>query len=139
MLANTLNTNEIKNASAAEMEFQRIKLGDGRTEFAKISESPALPHRLIVSHVETGSGVARRRRSLVEFNNTQASVWDGTKFVKDRVYIVCDRSIGAQSDDTTPKLLLANLGSFMFTLAGGTAFLYDGTGLGASNLLSAGI
>jgi hypothetical protein len=139
MLANSLNTNEIKNATALENEFQRIKLGDGRTEFARIGESPALPHRLIVSHLEVGTGVARRRRSVTEFNSTQASVWDGTKFVKDRVYIVVDRSIGAQSDDGTPKLLLANLGSFMFTLGGTSTFLYDGTGTGSANLLSGGV
>jgi len=139
MLANTLVTNEIKNASGTEQEFQRLKLGDGRTEFALIGESPAVPHRLIVSHQETGSGINRRRRSVIRFDKTAVSVYDGTRFVKDSCYVVMDRSIGDQSDDTVPKLLLANLMSFLATTGAGTTVLFDGTGTGASNLLSAGI
>lgn len=139
MLANTLNTNEIKNASGTEQEFQRLKMGDGRTEFAKIGESPANPHRLIVSHQETGSGTNRRRRSVVRFDLTTISSFDTSRFVKDSCYVVLDRSIGDQTDDSTSKTLLANLMSFLATTGAGTTVLFDCTGTGASNLLTAGI
>lgn len=139
MLANTLNTNEIKNASGTEQEFQRLKLGDGRTEFALIGESPANPHRLIVSHQETGSGVNRRRRSVIRFDKTTISAFDTSRFVKDSAYVVLDRSIGDQTDDATSKTLLANLMSFLATTGAGTTVLFDCTGTGASNLLTSGV
>jgi hypothetical protein len=139
MYANTLNTNEIKNAAGTEKEFQRIKLGDGKTEFALIGESPSAPHRLIISHQETGSGMSRRRRSVIRFNKTFVSSFDSTIFPTDSAYIVLDRAIGHQSDDTTPKEVLANLMSLVASLGATTTILYDGTGTGASNMLSGGI
>jgi hypothetical protein len=139
MLANTLVTNEIKNASGVEIEFQRTKQGEGWSEYAQIGELPSQPHRMRISHQETGSGVNRRRRSVVRFDRTYQSYYDTTRFVKDSAYIVIDRSIGDQSDDAWPKLLLANIMSFCATTGAGTTVLFDGTGTGASNLLSGGI
>jgi len=139
MLVTNLNTNEIKNHLAVEREFQKVKSGDYRSEFALIGESPSSPFRLIVSHQETGIGLARRCRSMTRFDKTAVSVWDGTRFVKDSCYLIVDRSLGDQNDDSTPKELLACLGSFMYTLGGTTTFLYDGTGTGAANMLSRGV
>jgi hypothetical protein len=70
MLSNTLVTNEIKDASAAEVEFQRISTNGRSTEYAQITETPIAPHRLKISHLESGTGTAKRRRSVVRFDKT---------------------------------------------------------------------
>lgn len=76
MLSNTLNTNEIKNAAGTEQEFQRLSQADRETVFGLITESPALPHRLSIKHQESGSGLTKRRRSVVRFDKTVMSTVD---------------------------------------------------------------
>ena len=66
MLSNALNTNEVKDASAAEVEFSRISTNGRQTIFAKVGETPNAPYRLTVSHQEVGTGADLRRRSVVQ-------------------------------------------------------------------------
>jgi hypothetical protein len=139
MLSNTLVTNEVKNAAGTEVEFNRISTGDRKTEFAMVSESPALPNRLLVSHAESGTGLTRRRRSVVRFDRTTAGEVDTTQNVKSSVYVVCDFPVGNLTATTAPKAALAQLISFLASLGASTTILYDCTGNGADALISGGL
>jgi hypothetical protein len=138
MLSNTLNTNEIKDAAAAEVEFQRIESDARKTVFAKISEAPALPHRITISHSESGSGLNRRRRSVVRVDKTVISTVDSVTPVTVSAYEVLDAPVGALAAGTEMTNVVAELGSFVHTNATST-FLYDGTGNGSAALLSGGL
>lgn len=139
MLANTLNTNEVKNASAAEVEFSRISTNDRSTVFAQISEAPSLPHRLTISHSESGVGLKRRRRSVCRFDKTVISNVDNVTPVTNTAYIVLDSPVGAQSTNVEMANVLAELLSFCATTGAGTTVLFDGTGNGAVTLLTGGL
>jgi hypothetical protein len=140
MLANTLNTNEIKNSAGTEVEFQRISQGPNReTVYAQITETPSLPHRLSIKHVESGSGINLRRRSLVRFDKSVASTVDSTKTVTISAYAVLDTPAGALLANTEPTHVIAELNSFLSSLGASTTILYDGTGNGAVTLLSGGL
>jgi len=134
MLSNTLNTNEVKDSAGVEVEFTRIKSSDRDTEFAKISESPALPHRLKVSHQETGLGFKRRRRSVVRFDKTSMSTVDSVTPVTTSAYLVCDAPVGAITTTAELVHVIANLLSFVGTTGAATTVLFDGTGNGAKCL-----
>jgi len=138
MLSNTLNTNEIKDASGTEVEFSRLSTADRKTVFAKIGETPSLLHRLTISHQETGTGLKKRRRSLVRIDKTVMSGVDTTLPITPSAYIVLDIPVGAMSANTEAANVLAELMSFVATLATNT-LLYDGTGTGAAALLSGGL
>lgn len=139
MLSNTLNTNEIKNAAAVEVEFQRLSQNARSTVFSVISETPSQPHRLTVSHLETGSGLKQRRRSLVRFDKTVISPIDSATHVVASAYLVLDSPIGALNTMDEPKNVLAELLSFCATTGAGTTVLFDGTGNGAVALLTGGL
>jgi hypothetical protein len=139
MLTNTLNTNEIKNAAGTEVEFTRLSNSDRKTEFKQITESPALPNRLNISHVETGTGTSRRRRSLVRFDRTTAGEIDTTVEVKSSAYIVLDAPVGNLSTTAAMTAVLAQLVSFVASLGASTTILYDCTGNGADVLINGGI
>lgn len=139
MLSNTLNTNEIKNAAGTEVEFQRLSSSARSTEFAQISEAPSQPHRLTISHQESGTGVARRRRSLVRFDKTVVSTVDATKLVTASAYMVLDAPVGALTASTELSNVLAELMSFCATTGAATTVLFDCTGNGASTLLNGGL
>lgn len=136
MLSNTLNTNEIKKADGTEQEFTRLSTGVRQTEFALITEAPALPHRLNVKHTETGTGIRKRRRSLVRFDKTVVSTVDLVTPVTISAYAVLDAPIGAMAANTEFANVLANLISFSASLGASTTILYDGTGNGAAALLA---
>ena len=139
MLSNTLNTNEIKNAAATEVEFSRISQGDRNTEYAQITESPSLPHRLKVSHLEAGAGVKRRRRSVVRFDKTVISTVDDVTPVTVSAYCVLDAPVGALETNAEMANVLAELLSFCATTGAGTTVLFDCTGNGAKTLLEGGL
>lgn len=139
MLSNTLNTNEIKNAAGTEVEFQRLSQSGRTTEFAQITEAPNLPHRLKISHLESGSGLTKRRRSVVRFDKTVASTVDTTKTATISAYLVLDAPIGALIANTEFANALAELLSFCATTGAATTVLFDGTGNGAVALLSGGL
>ena len=137
MLSNTLNTNEVKNSAGTEQEFSRLSTSDRQTEFALISEVPNAPHRLKISHLETGSGSNKRRRSLVRVDKTIAGT--DTAPVVVSAYIVVDIPVGNIGAMTEPKHVLANLISFCASLGASTTILYDCTGNGADALINGGL
>jgi hypothetical protein len=139
MLTNTLNTNEIKNSAGTEVEFTRLSIADRSTVFAQISESPASPHRLTISHQESGSGIAKRRRSVVRFDKTVVSTVDSVTPVVVSAYIVLDHPVGGLVAAPEPTHGIADLLSFCASLGASTTILYDGTGNGATVLLSGGL
>lgn len=139
MLSNTLNTNEVKNAAGTEVEFTRLSIADRSTEFAMISESPALPHRLKIAHQESGSGLTKRRRSVVRIDKTVASTVDASVTVTVSAYMVLDTPVGALTASTEAANAIAEIMSFCASLGASTTILYDGTGNGAAALLSGGI
>lgn len=138
MLSNTLNTNEVKNSSGTEVELQSLSIAARTRIFAKISEVPSLPHRLTISHQETGSGLKQRRRSVCRVDITTISDVDTVTPVTTSAYIVVDAPIGASATLTNVKDALAELTSFVATQAS-TTLLYDGTGNGAAALISGGL
>jgi hypothetical protein len=139
MLTNTLNTNEIKNAAGSEEEFTRLSTEGRSTTFARINEQPSYPHRLIISHVETGSGLTRRRRSVVRFDKTVVGQVDATETMRASAYLVLDSPIGNQTTTALSADVIANLVSFCASLGATTTILFDGTGNGAASLISGGI
>jgi len=139
MLSNTLNTNEVKGHDAAEVELQRIDTLGRSTVFAKIAETPSAQHRLTIKHQETGAGSKLRRRSLIRVDVTSISTVDSVTPVTTSAYLVLDAPVGALLADTEMKRVLAELGSFCYTLTGTATFLYDGTGNGCQALLTGGL
>lgn len=139
MLSNTLVTNEVKNATATEVEFQRLLQNERSTEFGQITESPNQPHRLKISHQESGSGFSKRRRSVVRFDKTVASTVDTTKTVVVSAYLVLDAPVGALIASTEFANVLAEVLSFCATTGAATTVLFDCTGNGAATLLSGGL
>lgn len=140
-LSITLNTNEIKNAAGAEVEFKR--LGDGKTprsvEFAQVNEPPALTHRLNISHQESGQGIKKRRRSLIRFDKTVLSTVDNATPVVVSAYAVLDAPVGALAANTEMTNVVAELMSFLASLGASTTILYDCTGNGAAVLIDGAV
>jgi hypothetical protein len=139
MLSNTLNTNEVKNSAGTEVEFSRLSTNDRKTEFAQIAETPSLPYRLTISHQETGTGLKKRRRSLVRFDKTSISGVDSVTPITTSAYIVLDHPVGASTTSAEAANVVANLMSFVASLGASTTILYDGTGNGAVVLLQGGL
>lgn len=139
MLSNTLNTNEVKNAAGAEVEFEHLEQNGRSRVFKQVAESPSLKHRLSVSHQETGSGVKLRRRSLVRIDKTVMSTVDTTLPVTVSCYIVLDAPVGALTADTEMTNVIAEILSFCATTGAATTVLFDCTGNGASVLRSGGL
>jgi len=139
MLSNTLNTNEIKNAAGTEVEFTRLATSDRQTEFAQISETPSAPHRLKISHLESGQGMKQRRRSVVRFDKTVISGVDSVTPITVSAYCVMDIPVGAMSAISEAANVLSELQSFLSTTGAGTTVLFDGSGNGAVALLTGGL
>lgn len=139
MLANTLNTNEVKNAAGTEVEFQSLGIEGRSHKYAAIGESPALPHRLTVSHQETGKGIRLVRRSVVRVDKTIVSTVDLVTPVTISFYVVAAIPIGALAAITEASNVNAELLSFCASLGASTTILYDGTGNGSTCLLNGGI
>jgi len=135
-LAQTLNTNEIKDASGLEVEMQRLT--SSPSVFAKIGEQPSLQYRMSISHQESGTGLAKRRRSVIRFDKNVLGNVDVTKTYRNSAYVVLDRGIGQENNDAEAKNVLANLMSFLATTGAASTVLFDCTGTGASNLISQG-
>jgi hypothetical protein len=138
MLADLLNTNQIKNAAGTELEFTRLSTNGRATEYGLITESPALPKRIKIQHLETGSGIRRVRRSNLRGDFTVLSSVDSITPVVCTASLVVVIPVGALTANTEAANVLAAVGSLTFTLASST-FLYDGTGNGAAALLAGGL
>jgi hypothetical protein len=139
MLSNTLNTNEVKNSAGTEVEFTRLSIGDRATVFAQIAETPSSPHRLSIKHLESGTGMKLRRRSLVRFDKTVVSGVDSITPITISAYSVADLPVGAMTSSAEAAHVIAELMSFLASLGATTTILYDGTGNGAAALLSGGL
>ncbi len=139
MLANTLNTNEIKNAAGVEREFQRLSQNERATEYGLITETPSLPHRLLISHEETGSGTEKKRRTKIEFKKSSVGGVDSLKTATNRCYLVNEIPIGNMTTYDDTKEVLANLMSFLATTGAATTVLFDCTGNGASTVVNGGL
>lgn len=136
MLSNTLNTNEVKNAAGTEIEFSSMSVDQRKRVFAQVSENPSLPHRITISHEEIGSGVKRRRRSVVRIDKTVISQVDSVTPVVVTSYDVADIPVGHLTSLTEVANVLAELQSFVSTTGAGTTVLFDGTGNGAAALIN---
>jgi hypothetical protein len=136
MLPTTLNTNEVKNAAGTEQEFQRRQTSGQLVEFSLIGESPSAPHRLKIQHQDVGSGITRRRRSVVRFTKTVAGQVDATKSAEISAYAVVDAPVGQLTAYTAVTDLMANLVSFLASRGVSTTILFDGTGCGAEALIN---
>lgn len=134
MLSNTLVANEVKNAAGTEEEFERLSSSERSTEFLRVGETPSYPHRIKISHQELGSGVNKRRRSLLRFEKTVAGQVDTTAPMKCSYSLVADIPVGNMSSSVLPKDVCANIMSFLASLGASTTILYDGTGNGAKTL-----
>jgi len=139
MLALTLNTNEVKDRSAAEVEFQSLDKQARSHEYALITEAPSLPHRLKISHLESGKGTKRRRRSVIRVDKTTISPVDSVTPIVHSAYVVLDLPVGGMSTTDEAKNVLAELTSFISTLGGTATLLYDGSGTGAAALITGGL
>lgn len=136
MLANTLNTNEIKNAAGVEQEFGRLSTGERSTEFGHLLETPSSPHRLKVKHQETGSGVDLRRRSLIRFDKTVAGQVDTSKAASIAFYVVADIPIGNLTSYAEAQNILAELMSFLASTGADNIIKFDCSGNGAVTLIN---
>jgi len=134
MLPTNLATNEVKNAAGAEIEFSRLSTLDRSVTFAQANEQPNLPHRLKVSHLESGAGVLLRRRSVARIDKTVAGVSGTPRVVS--AYCVLDIPVGDLGATTEPTAVVAELNSFMASLGASTTILYDGTGYGSAALIN---
>lgn len=136
MLANLLNTNEVKDRLGAEKEFSRISSNNRETEFALVGEIPSQPTRLYVKHAESGSGMKRRRQSVVMFRKTQISDVDNVTPCTGGALVKLDLPVGAMASQTLALDLLAFALSFCATTGAATTVLLDGTGNGAKCLIN---
>jgi hypothetical protein len=135
MLSDTLNTNQIRNAASAEVEFQHRE-AIGRTRvFAQVGESFAYPHRLTIKHQESGSGIDTVRRSVTRVDKTIVSQVDPTRNVVISVYEVAVIPVGHLTSTTEAANVIAELGSFVNSTDGAT-MLHNGTGNGQVCLLN---
>lgn len=139
MLSNTLNTNEIKDKAGVEVEFNRLSTTDRSTVFAKIGETPSSPYRMMISHQESGSGLKKRRRSVIRFDKSSISGVDSTTPITTSAYIVLDHPVGASTTSDEAANVIANLLSFCATTGAATTVLFDCTGNGARELLAGGL
>jgi len=139
MLTDTLNTNEIKDTAGTEQEFGRLSVNDRDTEFSLLTETPALPHRLSIKHTELGSGLNKRRRSVVRIDKVVAGQVDTDTPVKISSYVVMDIPIGNLTAYTEAKNTLANLLSFCASDGATTTILFDCSGNGASSLINGSV
>jgi len=137
MLPNLLNTNEIKDAAGAEVEFTRRSSStvDG-TEFYAVTAGPATPNTLKIKHAESGTGTSKIRRSVTRFDVSSAGQVDSSKTMAASAYLVLISPIGNMTDTTLSKKALAELMSFTATTGAATTVLFDCSGSGAGVLIN---
>jgi len=107
--------------------------------FAQIAETPSAPHRLTIAHQETGTGMKKRRRSVVRIDKTVISGVDTVTPITVSAYAVLDFPVGASSTSAEATNVVAELMSFLASSGANTTILFDGTGNGAAVLLSGGL
>lgn len=137
MLSTTLNTNEIKNSLGTEQEFGRRSGPDSNgVEYALLTEAPNLKHRFSIKHTELGTGVDKRRRSLLRFEKQVAGQVDTTKSPSVLAYVVMDIPVGNLTAYTEAQNTLANLMSLLASTGADTTIKFDCSGNGATALVN---
>jgi len=137
MLPTTLNTNEVKNAAGTEVEFQRRGVwGEDGIEFSAIAEVPNREHRIRVGHRENGTGIMRVRESVIQVFKIVDGTIDLSKTAKIMAQLKLTIPIGNISDYSEVKNVVAELGSFTYSLGATTTILFDGTGNGAAAVIN---
>jgi hypothetical protein len=131
MLANTLVTNEVKGTAGTEIEFDTLLVEGRKRVFYAPSAGPSAPHLLTIQHSETGSGINRRRRSVVRFDKTTPGLEDPNTVMQASCYIVADLPVGNDTTGAVGEMVIANILSFCASLGASTTILYDLTGNGA--------
>lgn len=135
-LADTLVTNEIKDASGTEIEFSKLD-SEGREKiFAKVGESYSLRHRFSISHEETGVGMKRVRRSKAGVIYDSISEVDGETVVTAQAYSVLVLPVAHYTTQTSAKMVMANLNSALASDGTSTTVKYDGTGTFTNAMLN---
>lgn len=136
MLPSNLNTNEVKDNAGTEQEFSRIISSERQLIFALVNEVPSKPHRITVSHLETGQGLTRRRRSLIRVDKSVSGEQLTTSIERISAYCVVDAPVGNLNAVTEITKTVANLVSFLASRGASTTILYDGTGCGSESLIN---
>lgn len=138
MYPTNLNTNEVKDATGAEVEYLRSSGPDSvkGLVFAKSGEVPSQTDRLSAKHQEIGSGLNAVRRSRVGFDIVIPGQVDTTKTCKIQVYAVAVVPTGQLTSLTAVNNAMAKLVSHLASRGASTTILYDGTGVGAEALIN---
>jgi hypothetical protein len=140
MLPDTLSSNQVKDASGAEIEFTRLEQVGRTTRFSKTAAlGTAFPTDLRVKHEEVGSGIKKVVRSVIRFDETSLSEVDGVSPIVDSIYVVQVTNRGHHTTTNVQKRLIAQLNSFLALDGSGTTALLDGTGTGAQVLLTGAV
>jgi len=134
MLPNNLTTNEVKNSAGTEVEFLRIGTVDRSVSFAQSGETPNAPHRIKVSHLESGSGADLVRRSSTRVDKTILGVSGKPRVIS--FYTVAVVPVGDINSTSEVANVAAELNSFMASTGATTTILFDGTGNGTAALIS---
>jgi len=132
MFPTNLTTNEVKNSSGTEVEFLRMSVVDRKLIFAKSGEVPDAPHRITVSHSESGVGVAARRRSLLRVDQTVSGASAAPRVIS--AYVVVDIPVGDITTYNDVKNVIANLISLLASTGADTTIKFDCSGYGATAL-----
>lgn len=136
MLPTNLTTNEIRDAASAEVEFLAYSRTNREVIYQVANELPNAPFRLKYSHLESGKGLNKRRRSLLRFDKSFVSEVDTSLIAAGSCYIVLDLPIGHMLDfDEAKSLTAATMSAFAFSGVG-TTMLFDSTGYGAAALVN---
>lgn len=133
-LPTSLLTNEVKDRTGAEVEFEHRSL-EGRTHiYARKGMNPSLPAFLKVAHQETGKGAGLTQRSQVRVDLTVTG--KSGKAVQVSAYKVLVIPLGEIEDLTAVQDASAMLDSFCATTGAATTVLFDGSGNGDSALIN---
>jgi hypothetical protein len=140
MLPTNLNTNEVKNASGTEVEFNRYTNGPGPlVVYKSTAEGPSTTHRITFSHKEIGDGAVKRRRSVVRVDKVidiDSDAGNGVQPAKISAYMVVDLPVGLMADFSQATEVVANLISLVASKGTSTTILYDCSGYGADALIN---
>lgn len=136
MLSDSLNTNQVKDASGTEVEFSLKSRGIDKAEWKAVLEGPSLPHRIGIAHQEIGEGIKKRCRSRLGTTKTVMSTVDATLPVGIQVYTVVDAPIGALTATTEIANTIAEHISLLASTGADTTIKFDCSGNGAAVLLN---
>lgn len=138
MLPAALTTNEVKNASGTEVEFEFKKEEGSERIYALKGENPSSPQRIHFRYQETGKEgtVGRRRRSNLHITVQKPSEVDGVTPCVGKFDGTLDVPIGHMTTNDLAKLLIAYANSLLATNGAGTSVLFDGTGTAAAALIN---